>query len=132
MRRDTPQLQAADTQVVLIGLGTPAEANAFRTKMDLTFPTLSDPDKGSYARYGLTARLNVASELRSGKALTFIADTARFGVAKTDQDMVQMGGVFAVDQQGIIRFVHRARLATDYPRTRAILQGFGDHGSDRT
>lgn len=132
LRRDLPQLQAANAQVVLIGLGTPAEAHAFRAKMELPFPVLSDPDKTSYALYDLAARLDVGSELRAGKALQFVADVARYGVAKTDQDILQLGGVFAVDQAGIIRFVHRARLATDYPRTRAILQSFADQASDRT
>jgi peroxiredoxin len=113
--RDKEQYAAAGLQIVLVGLGMPQQARQFRDALDLPFMILSDPDKQSYRAFGLTRRLNLGREINAQSLSRFVHDVTRYGVGKTDQDMLQLGGVFVVDRAGIVRFSFAALRASDQP-----------------
>ena len=113
MRREFPAFQAAAVGVALIGLGLPARACAFRDALELPFPVLSDPDMRAYASYGL-GRLSVTREANIEGIARFLSDTTRFGAAvSVDQDMFQLGGSIVVGRDGILRYSHRMRRASE-------------------
>ncbi len=121
MRRDKSIYDAAGLQIVLIGMGTPEQARQFQRSLALPFTILSDPGKQSYRAFGLTRRLNLARELNPQSLSRFVTDVARYGVARTDQDVMQLGGVFVVDRAGIVRFAFTALRASDRPSTDEII-----------
>ncbi len=102
-------------------MGTPEQARQFQRSLALPFTILSDPGKQSYRAFGLTRRLNLARELNPQSLSRFVTDVARYGVARTDQDVMQLGGVFVVDRAGIVRFAFTALRASDRPSTDEII-----------
>ena len=108
----------------MIGLGTPDEAQAFRASLRLPFTILCDTDMRSYARYGL-GRMSAGAEASLSSARAFVSEISQYGGAwSRDQDMGQLGGVFAVDTTGHLRLAFRPRRASERPpiadRVRAI------------
>ena len=121
LRRDAAKYRAAGGQVVLVGLGEPEKAAAFRDDLGLPFTVLCDADKATYRAYGLTRRLNFFREANPAAVSRFIGDVARYGTALTEQDMFQLGGVFVIDRAGIVRFTFTALRAADFPPTAELL-----------
>lgn len=121
MRRENDRLQAVGLDVVLIGLGTPEEAREFRASLKLPFTILSDNARTSYRRYDLL-HISAARELNPGNLAAFVAAAARYGGAHSrDQDTSQLGGVFVVGTDGIIRFAFRAKHMSDRPTIEQLL-----------
>ena len=122
LRRDRHKLARAGLQVIMVGLGTPAKAQAFRDDFDLSFTILADPDKSAYAAFGLSLRMNVLTEFLDPQVIAHtIARTASNGVALTAQDMFQLGGDFVIDTAGTIRYAYRGLRAADYTATHHLI-----------
>jgi peroxiredoxin len=113
---------AAGLRVVLIGLGTPDDAYAFRYAFDLPFPALSDPAKNAYRAYGLL-RVNILRDARLDTLQKYRAEQQQYGAQAVapGQDFLQLGGDFIVDTAGIVTFAHYALRISDNPTTDAIL-----------
>ena len=122
MRREQSRLDAAGLRVVLVGMGTPEDARAFRIGMRLPFQVLSDPDRSAYRRYGL---LKIDRQRRRGfrEAWKLLAAIAHHGGAiSRNQDMAQLGGVFVIGRDDIVRYAHRAVVTSDNPPVDALLR----------
>jgi peroxiredoxin len=121
LRREQSRLDAAGLQVVLVGMGTSDNARAFRTGVRLPFPVLSNPDQTAYRRYGLlkTDRQHRLGIRGAWKLLVAIAHHG--GAISWNQDMAQLGGVFVIGRDGIVRFAHRALVMSDNPPIDALL-----------
>jgi peroxiredoxin len=74
------ELQAQDTEVLVIGGGQRRSAAMLKKLLRLPFPVLADPDRSIYRLYDLEKVLFV----------------------------IQRSGTFLVDRQGIVRYVHQA------------------------
>ena len=122
MRREQTVYAAVGLQIVLIGLGTPDRAQEFREALDLPFQVLCDPEKISYQAFGLLRRLNVLREANPLSVWNFVADSTRYGLGSSDQDIMQLGGVFVVDQTGTVCFVFEAMRASERPKTADVVQ----------
>lgn len=79
MGRLYEQLQAHDTEVLVIGCGNREAAHRLSNSFKLPFPVLADPDREIYRRYGL--------------------DRVLIGI--------QRSGTFLIDKQGIVRYIHQ-------------------------
>lgn len=122
LRQNAAKYRAAGGQIVLVGLGEPEKAASFRRDLDLPFTVLCDPDKSTYRAYGLTRRMNLLREVASPAGVAqYAGDIARYGIALTEQDMFQLGGVFVIDRAGILRFTYTAMRAADFPPTLTLL-----------
>src|SRR5262249_12409431 len=120
--RDQAKYRAARAQVVLVGLGEPTKAAAFRRDLDLPFTILCDPDKSIYRLYGLTRRMNLFREMTSPTDVAhYASDIARYGFALTEQDMFQLGGVFVIDRAGLLHYSFTAIRSADFPPTLTLL-----------
>lgn len=73
------ELQAQDTEVLVIGGGNREAAERVSKSLKLPFPVLADLDREVYLRYGL------------GKVLLAI----------------QRSGIFLIDKQGVMRYIHQ-------------------------
>jgi len=73
------QLQAHDTEVLVIGCGNRKAAERVSKSLKLPFPVLADHDREVYRRYGLDKVLLA----------------------------IQRSGTFLIDKQGIVRYIHQ-------------------------
>lgn len=117
MRDITPQVQELGAGLAVVGSGSPAQAKAFATERELTFPLYTDPGLRAYAAAGL--RRDIASTLNP-KLLTNAVRALRGGniQGRTQGDPWQQGGAFVIDTDGA---VHLRQVST----------GAGDHVDPR-
>lgn len=121
LRTDWERFEAANLGIVAIGLGSSKRSKEFRAELDVPFPLLADPRKLAYQAYGLT-RMNVLREVNlSSLRLGFEARRAHGGSISTDQDMGQLGGVFVVGEDGIVRYALPQQRMSDVPPNDEIL-----------
>ena len=129
LRDDVADLRAAGATVVIVGQGEPERAARYRERQGLDVPILSDPDRSTYAAYGLlqgtTAQILfdapdpfLRCDLEAGLELA----ASRHG---TDRALVddpwQLPGEFVVGSDGTIRHAHRYQWCEDYPDPRVHL-----------
>lgn len=103
----------AGLSVAVIGMGTPEQSRAFRARLNLPFPVLSDSEKQAYAAYGL-GRVDWRNEVTPDNLASLARYAVRHGGALTpDQDMRQLGGYFVVDREGTVRGAYPSEQIAD-------------------
>ncbi len=122
MRQEYDRYTAAGLEIIAIGMGSPRRTAAFRRELRLPFPILSDPRRASYSAYGLL-KMSLRREASIASAMHFARNVARHGGAhEPDQNMLQLGGIFVVDPQGIVRYAFRSARAHEYPTTEKLIR----------
>ena len=76
------ELQAQDTEVLVVGPGTHEDAARVAGQLTLPFPVLADPARASYRRYGLDKVLLA----------------------------IQRSGTFLIDKQGRVRYIEQGAV----------------------
>ncbi len=100
-------------EIVLIGSGTRAFAQAFREDFDLQEPVLIDPDLRAYRAAELRrGRVELASPKLFTNALRALGSGAR--QTGVQGDPWQLGGVFVFAAGGELRFRYASREAGDH------------------
>lgn len=121
LHRSKRQFEDNGFQVVLVGLGTPDRAEAFKKQFSLLFPIICDPEKKLYQTYGLgrgsVARM--ASPTFLLKGLKVLSRGHIPGVPR--DDVMQMPGVFLIDTSGNIRYAHYSKDPSDNPSIETLL-----------
>jgi alkyl hydroperoxide reductase subunit AhpC len=126
LRQRKDAFHRAGARVVLVGLGTPEETAAFKTRFDVPFPMISDPEKRLFAAFGLK-QMSPAGILSPGMALKGVAAMLKgHGMGLPKGDVRQLPGVFIIDAGGRIRFSHYARGPADHPSPQVILDALGE------
>ncbi len=114
----------------LIGMGTPAQAAAFKQQTAVRFPVLLSPDMHAYEVmdlprgslrqiFGIAAQ-RVARRRAKGADLEHVAAGGNRPKQRPEQDWHQLGGAFVFAPGGEIVWSHRARHAGDDAGARAI------------
>jgi hypothetical protein len=113
LRQAYPKIQAANAQVVAIGMGNPAESRSFKQRMQIPFTLLSDTRQESYAEMNL-GKANGVNEMRSGIMGSLFGEVLKgnFGGIPVGE-VSQLGGTAIVDTNGMIRYFHRAESTND-------------------
>jgi hypothetical protein len=124
LQRDHQELAATGGDVVLVGMGTPAHARAFRDETGVTFPLLLSRDKAAYRAMDLD-RGSLAQVFAPGSVAKSFGRVAGLGVGRAkggnyplrapEQDWHQLGGAFVVAPGGELVLEHRARHSGDNP-----------------
>lgn len=109
-------------KIVLVGLGTPEQAEKFRTEFSLSFPVICDPRKEVYRQFGL-GRGGVASVASPAVLLRGMRTLSHgFGPGIPQGDVMQMPGVFLIDTEGNIRYSYFSKDVSDHPPIDALLE----------
>ena len=121
MRDNKAALDTADINVVLVGMGKPAEAEKFRQELDVAFPLICDPEKHLYGTYGLKKATfgQIASPGLLLKGLQAVSQGHFLG--RPQGDPMQMPGTFIIDKGGRFLLQHFARDAADHLAVAAII-----------
>ena len=121
LRQKESQFEAKKVTVILVGLGPPEEAEAFRKEFDLSFPMVCDPDRRLYTAYELKriGLLRFASPSLLFKGVKALSQGHAMGIPRGD--IFQLPGVFIIDQTGRIRFSYYGSDPADHPSPEKIL-----------
>jgi peroxiredoxin len=121
LRRERHRFAEAGAQVVLVGMGTPAESNAFAAKYDVPYPIVSDPGKLMYRTFDLK-RMAPWGFLAPEVVLRGVSAMARgHHMGLPQGDVRQLPGVFVINTAGEVVFSHYAADAADHPAVSVIL-----------
>jgi len=127
------ELAELGAEVLLVGYD---DRSLLEAKMlhdlELPFPLLLDPERTTYAAWGL-GRTNLFGAMLSPSLnwryfRLLLAGERFLGFAP---DMFQLGGDFVVDARGIVRFAHRMRDNGDRAPVDRLLEALGSAAADR-
>jgi peroxiredoxin len=122
LRRERRRFAEAGAQVVLVGMGTPAESNAFAAKYDVPYPIVCDPGKIVYRTFDLK-RMAPWGFLAPDVVLKGVSAMARgHHMGLPQGDVRQLPGVFVISTAGKIVFSHYAADPADHPAVAVILE----------
>lgn len=124
------QLLGAEPNVWLVGMGTAAQAVAFKQQTGVRFPVLLSPDMRAYEAMNLPrgslrqvfgfAAQRVARRRAKGVGLDRDAEGGNRPKRRPEQDWHQLGGAFVFAPGGRLVWSHRARHAGDDAEHRAL------------
>lgn len=122
LRLKKQYFEQAGAQVVLVGMGTPAESAAFEMKFDIPFPLISDPKRQLYQAFGLktVSALELLSPSVAFKGILAITQGHTVGIPIGD--VRQLPGVFIINTDGHIIYSYLARDPSGHPSPDAILE----------
>lgn len=112
LSRERDGLRKAGIDVVLVGCGSPENAETFRRDYKVPFPIVCDPNGVLFRKYGL-GDMDLRDILSPAILLQVVTVLAEgYGHTSGQGPERQLGGVFVVDRAGKVRFAHRAADAT--------------------
>lgn len=121
LRREKAKLDQAGLHVVLVGLGTQAEALKFSRQFDVPFPIIVDPQKLLYRTYGLK-KASIMQLVTPDILLKGIRSMREGHLPGMPQgDVQQLPGAFVIDREGHILLSHFAQNAADHLSADAIV-----------
>jgi peroxiredoxin len=121
LHRSKAQFEKIDFQVVLVGLGTPDRAEAFKKQFSLSFPIICDSEKKLYQTYGL-GRSSITSMVSPSFLLKGLKTLSRGHTPGVPRDDIkQLPGVFLIDTSGNIRYAHYSKDPSDNPSIETLL-----------
>jgi len=121
LRRAEEKFDAARLRTVLVSMGSPDLAEAFRRQFDVPFPIICDPGKSLYGTFGLkgSSMVGIFSPDLFLKGLRAVGRGHFPGLIHGDP--FQLPGVFIVDTEGQIRYSYLSRDPSDYPSVETIV-----------
>jgi hypothetical protein len=113
-----------DGRLWLVGMGTPAHAQAFKDETGVELPVLLSPDKKAYEAMDLK-RGSTAQVFSPRGALKSLARARHQPTRMPEQDWHQLGGTFVIAPGGKVVFAHRGAYPGDEPDVSAIAAALG-------
>lgn len=121
LRDNWERFEQAKIGVVAIGQGSAVRTKEFQAQLEVPFPLLADPRRIAYRAYGL-AKANLLREARVSNLVRGLRAAQAHGAeASKDQDMLQLGGIFVVGTDGIVRYAHPQQRMSDVPPNDELL-----------
>ena len=124
MRDEVDQIHRAGAELIVVGNGTPEQAQWFVEDVEMQTPVFTNPERELYralgARRGILRALHPMVFVRSISAL--LRGHRQSGV---QGDATQLGGVFVVQEDGGLSYAYRSKFAGDHPSPREVLEALG-------
>jgi hypothetical protein len=121
LQRDEDRFSATGGEVVLVGLGTPAHAAAFKQETGIPFRLLVSPDKAAYRAMELKRGSN--ADVLGLRALSKVPRALRGGGSWRwpKQDWHWLGGAFVIAPRGDVVWSHQTTHSGDNPPNEPLL-----------
>jgi hypothetical protein len=112
--------------VAAVAQGTGVEAARFCGMMKIGYPCLGDPDRRAYRGFELPRdrwwNVTVKPFLEDAPlAWSRIRHASLSGSMMPHTDVLQLGGVIAIDRAGVVRYLYRSKQTDDLPATSEVL-----------
>ncbi len=106
-----------DTAVALITFTDPDNLVEYSARTRFPFPILTDPDRRSYAAYGLGRGSigRVWGPAAARRYLQIFREGGIGGLARPIEDTLQLGGDFVIDPQGLLAYGYWGAGPDDRP-----------------
>jgi len=115
LHRSKAKFEGNGFQIILVGLGTFDQAEAFKKRFSISLPIICDPEKKLYRTYGL-GRGSVASIISPAFLFKGLKTLSRgHSLGSPQGDIMQMPGVFLIGTSGNIRYAHYSKDPSDNP-----------------
>ncbi len=122
LRQTKNQFEELGAQFLLVGMGSVEETAAFRRKLDISFPMISDPDRELYTIYQI-GFMSMASIFTPNVVLRTATALAKgYGIGFPYGDVRQLSAVFVIETNGTISYCHYAKDSADHPTPKQILE----------
>lgn len=122
MREKAGLLDGSGGRLVVVGVGSPAQAADFARSHPMPFLLLADPLQKARAAYGVRQG-DVAALMGPGTWLDYAKAIPAHGIAPaaSGQEARQLPGAFVIGPTGRIRLAHYARSVIDWlPMARLV------------
>jgi peroxiredoxin len=121
LRRDKNRFAKAGAQLLLVGMGTPAQSTEFAAKFKVPFPIVADPQKKLYRKFELK-QMSTLGLFSPSLALKGVAAfVGGHGIGLPQGDVRQLPGTFIINTAGEIIFSHFSSHPADHPDSKTIL-----------
>jgi hypothetical protein len=119
------EFQRLGAKLVAVGQGTEEEAAHYCGKVASGFPCVGDPQRSGYRAFALRRGTWWGSVLKPFVTATReslrLVRSADLAASQLDSsDVLQMGGVAIVDEDGVLRALHVAETTADMPSNAEI------------
>ena len=108
-----------DGRLWLVGMGTPAHAQAFKEETGVDLPVLLSPDKKAYEAMDLKRGSN-RDVFSPGALGSTLRRMRHLPLRPPEQDWHQLGGTFVIAPGGEVVFAHRGEHPGDEPDVEAV------------
>ncbi|MBF0555530.1 MAG: redoxin domain-containing protein [Nitrospirae bacterium] len=122
LHREKDRLEGLGIKIILVGMGTPKQAEAFRKNYSPSFVIICDPRKVLYKAYGLIEAgiTGIVSPKTIMRGLGALGRGYLPGIPSGD--IFQLSGVFIIDRDMVVRYCHYARDISDNPSIDEIVR----------
>ncbi|MBF0555976.1 MAG: redoxin domain-containing protein [Nitrospirae bacterium] len=122
MHREKDRFDSIGVTVILVGMGTPRQAEAFRKNHAPSFTIICDPRKILYKAYGLSQA--GITGIVSPKTIIRGLGALRRGhlPGLPSGDIFQLSGMFIIDKNMVVRYVRYAVNISDNPSIDEIIR----------
>ncbi|NNE42791.1 MAG: redoxin domain-containing protein [Gemmatimonadetes bacterium] len=118
---ETDAFRAAGAQLVILGSGTPEQAQWFVEDQGVTATVLTDPEQATFR--AIEAREGAASSLHPGTVKAALrARRQGFRQSSTMGNPFLQGAVWVIRPDGQVAYRYRSRFAGDHPDPREVLE----------
>lgn len=122
LHRSKSLFDDAGARIVLVGMGSVEETEAFKSKFDLSFPMVSDPDRELYNIFQI-GFMSMASIFTPNMAMRTASALAKgHGVGIPHGDIRQLSAMFIIETNGIISYAQYAKDSADHPSPEQLLE----------
>ena len=121
MRQVKDKFDEKGAQILLVGIASEKEAEAYRKTFAPELPMVYDSERRLYRAFRLkqTTLLKMASPSLLFKSINVIGKG--FGVGLPKGNLNQLPAVFIIDTRGVIRYGYYSRDPADRPTPEALL-----------
>jgi peroxiredoxin len=124
VQRVYPELQQLGAEVLVVSFAPPPRVAAYLAKYPQPFPVVSDPSLAAYRAFALE-RTPVRTLFRLGVIGRYLRLMFRGWLPKKPgggEDILQLGGDFLLDADGVVRYAHPSTEPTDRPSAAELLE----------
>ena len=110
--------------MLAISFSPPARVAAYVQRYLFPFPVLSDPDRNAYRTFALE-KTSWRTMLRPASLLRYLKLMVRGWLPRSpdkDDDLLQLGGDFVLDEQRRLVFAYKSVEPTDRPSAAQLLR----------
>lgn len=118
-----------ELNIVFVGMGSPAEALAFRERYKVPHEIICDPQRRLYEAFGLP--VGNLGQLLGPRVVVRAVGAMRYGQSRPTADPRQLGGVFVIDAEGEVVWSRRYRDASDNVRGEELARILDDASRSR-
>ena len=123
LRDALPAIHSYGAELIIIGNGTPDQAQRFAEGIDLETPLYTDPERASYAALGMSREISQhLAQLPGTLGAAWKTWRQGFRQGAVLGDAMQLGGVLVVSKGGRVVYEQRSRHPGDHPSNRHVLE----------